>query len=48
MVLLINETIMNLQGSIVKQITAEILHHAKNFAQSTMDNLLVTIFLFHL
>ena len=34
---------MNLQGPLVKQITAEILHHVKSLCIIYMDNLLVTI-----
>ena len=35
---------MNLQGPLVRQITAEILHHVKNLCIIYIDNLLATIF----
>ena len=35
---------MNLQGPLVRQIAAEILHHVKQFCTIYMDNLLVTNF----
>ena len=39
--MLINNTIMNLKGPIVRHITAEILHHVKSLCIIYMDNLLV-------
>ena len=44
-VLLINDTIMSLQGPLVRKITAEILHCVKNLCIIYMGNLLVTIFM---
>ena len=44
-VLLINDTIMSLQGPLVRKITVEILHCVKNLCIIYMGNLLVTIFM---
>ena len=44
-VLLINDTIMSLQGPLVRKITAEILLCVKNLCIIYMGNLLVTIFM---
>ena len=41
---MVNNIIINLKCSLVKQITAEILHHVKNLWIIYMNNLLVTIF----
>ena len=40
----INNINMSLQGSFVRQITAEILHHVTVFSIIYMDNLLAIIF----
>ena len=42
--MLINNTNMSLRGTLVRQITTEILHHVKIFCIIYMGNLLVTIF----
>ena len=46
--MLINNTDMSLLGPLVRQITAEILHHVKFFCIIYMGNLLASIFLLHL
>ena len=47
-VLLISNSIMNLQGPLAKQITAEILNHVNNLCITRLGYLSVTIFLLYL